>query len=58
MGPYSMLTTRYVVKAIRYDKSVSISAIRYALKRITIGKMYLFYAPIAVQGYSLTRMRL
>ena len=35
-GPYSMLTIRYVVKAIRYDKSVSIRAIRNALKRVTI----------------------
>ena len=27
-GPYSMLTIRKVVTPIRYDKSVSISAIR------------------------------
>ena len=38
-----MLTIRYVVKAIRYDKSVCISAIRYALKRETIRKVDLFY---------------
>ena len=48
-GPYSMLTNRYVVKAIHYDKSVSISAIRYALKRVTIRKVDLFYASFAVQ---------
>ena len=44
-----MLTNRYIVKAIRYDKSVSISAIRYTLKRVTIRKVDLFYAPFAVQ---------
>ena len=48
-GSYSMPTIRYVVKAICYDKSVSISAIRYALKRVTIPKVDLFYAPFAVQ---------
>ena len=56
--PYSMLTTRCVVKAIRYDKSLSLSAIRYALKRVTIRKVGQFYAPFAVQRYSLTQMRL
>ena len=48
-GPYSMLTNRYVVKTIRYGKPVSISAIRYALKRVTIRKVDLFYAAFAVQ---------
>ena len=57
-GPYFMLTKRYVVKAIRYDKSVSKSANRYALKRVTIREMDLCYAAIAVRGYLLTRMRL
>ena len=44
-----MLTNRDVAKAIRHDKSVSISAIRYALKRVTIRKVDLFCAPFAVQ---------
>ena len=44
-----MLTIREVVKPIRYDKSVSIGAIRYALKRVTIRKVDLFYAPFAMQ---------
>ena len=44
-----MLTIRYVVKTTRCDKSVSISAIRYALKRVAIGKADLFYASFAVQ---------
>ena len=43
------LTIRKVVASIRYDKSVSISAIRYALKRVAIRKMDLFYAPFAMQ---------
>ena len=43
-----MLANRYVVKAIPYDKSVSISAVRYALKRVTIRKVDLFHAPFAV----------
>ena len=49
LGPYSMLTIRYVVKAIRYDKSVSINDIRYGLKRVTIRKVDLFYASFAMQ---------
>ena len=58
-GPYSMLTIRKVVTPIRYDKSASISAIRKvealkrvmsnALKRVTIRKVDLFYAPFAMQ---------
>ena len=47
-GPYSMLTIRYVVTLIRYDMSVSISPIRNALKRVTICKVDLFYAPFAM----------
>ena len=35
-GPYSMLTNCY-------DNLVSISAIRFALKRVTIRKVDLFY---------------
>ena len=48
-GPYSLLTIRKVVTPIRYDKSVSISAIRIALKPVTIRKVDLFYAPFAMQ---------
>ena len=49
LGPYSMLTIRKVVTPIRYDQLVSISAIREALKRVTIRKLDLFYAPFAMQ---------
>ena len=49
LGPYSMLTIRKVVTSIRYDKSVPISAIRYALKRVTIRKVELFHAPFVMQ---------